>query len=164
MKNGCSEVHKPSYPPFLWPPQWKSPNPFAEAGSSARCRRPVVGRCPLRPLTITLPSCASPPHSGTASFAFFPISDPPPFGYCAGIVPIKNFLPNLTRFLLTVPRKKTQICIRSLRRVFLLQPQEGQCQNFDIQKNVIKGILTKYRSGNQGRNHGSESAWIGVGP
>ena len=55
----------------------KVANPFPEAGSSARCRRPVVGRCPLRPLTITLPSCASPPHSGTASFAFFPISDPP---------------------------------------------------------------------------------------
>ena len=71
MKNGCSEVPKPRDPPFLWPPQWKSPNPFAEAGSSVRCRRPVVGRCPLRPLTITLPSCASPPHSGTASFAFF---------------------------------------------------------------------------------------------
>ena len=94
-------------PPLSLTTSVKVANPFAKAGSSARCRRPVVGRCPLRPLTITLPSCASPPHSGTASFAFFPISDPPPFGYCAGIVPIKNFLPNLTRFLFTVPRKTT---------------------------------------------------------
>ena len=163
MKNGCSEVHKPSYPPFLWPPQWKSPNPFAEAGSSVRCRRPVVGRCPLRPLTITLPSCASPPHSGTASFAFFPDQWSSPNGYCAEIVPTKNFLPNLTYFLSTLPRKTTPE-IFSLRRAFLLQPPKGQCQNFDLHTKVIKGVLIKYRSGNQGRKHVSESAWIGVGP
>ena len=144
-------------PPLSLTTSVKVANPFAEPGSSACCRRPVVGRCPLRPLTITLPSCASPPHSGTASFAFFPISDPPPNGYCAEIVPTKNFLPNLTYFLSTLPRKTTPE-IFSLRRAFLLQPPKGQCQNFDLQTNVIKGVLIKYRSGNQCRKHVSESA------
>ena len=86
-----------------------------------------------------------------------------PNGYCAEIVPTKNFLPNLTYFLSTLPRKTTPE-IFSLRRAFLLQPPKGQCQNFDLQTNVIKGVLIKYRSGNQGRKHVSESAWIGVGP
>ena len=89
--------------------------------------------------------------------SFFPISDPPPYGYCAEIVLTKNFLPNLTYFLSTLPRKTTPK-IFSLRHAFLLQPPKGQCQNFDLQTNVIKGVLIKYRSGNKGRKHVSESA------
>ena len=67
---------------------------------------------------------------------FFPDQWSSPYGYCAEIVLTKNFLPNLTYFLSTLPRKTTPE-IFSLRRAFLLQPPKGQCQNFDLKTNVI---------------------------
>ena len=106
MKNGCSEVQKPSYPPFLWPPQWKSPTPLQN-----RDRVLVVGDL----LLGAAPSAAHhhPPQLRLTSaqwhrlLCFFSDQWSSPNGYCAEIVPIKNFLPNLTRFLFTVPRKTT---------------------------------------------------------